>query len=166
MAISISYAYCQDTQWVLDTVKKYEVPLGYCNWTDLENKEFFAEMQEQYQNYNPNESALEKMAQLLTNQTVHIDVFFGAWCGDSREHVPHLIKIINNLEHQFNQHVDFQLIGCDRDKNSGIISDIEIEYVPTFVIYRTTDSVTSRVGTIVESPEKTLEEDLLNILQQ
>ena len=88
-----------------------------------------------------------------------ITIVFRSTCSDSREQLPRLFKILNELNYDVNS---ITLIGVDREKQ-GLSSETEglsIELVPTIIIY--IDG--SEIGRIVETPAESLEKDLLKIL--
>ncbi|MCK9338389.1 MAG: hypothetical protein M0P38_00140 [Bacteroidales bacterium] len=164
ISFSIYYGFSQEVQWEMDTVKKYEVPVGLCSWEELKGHEFYNEMSEQYAQYLPNPKVMEELSKQLFATSLHVDIYFGAWCGDSREHVPHFMKIHDDLLNNFGILLDYQIIGCNREKECGATNDEIIEYVPTLIIYKVDDSGNYPIGKIIETPEITLEEDLLKIL--
>jgi hypothetical protein len=86
-------------------------------------------------------------------------VFLGTWCSDSRHHVPRFLKVID-LARPSLQRVT--LIGVDRNKKSpaGTESRYHIERVPTFIFMKNGEEI----GRITESPQTTLEGDMLSIL--
>jgi hypothetical protein len=86
-------------------------------------------------------------------------VFLGTWCPDSRHQVPRFLKVID-LTRPSLQGVS--LYGVDRNKKSpgGTEASYHIERVPTFVFLKKG----KEIGRIVESPQTTLEGDMLSIL--
>lgn len=74
------------------------------------------------------------------------------------------MKIHDDLLNNFGILLDYQIIGCNREKECGATNDEIIEYVPTLIIYKVDDSGNYPIGKIIETPEITLEEDLLKIL--
>ena len=86
-------------------------------------------------------------------------VFLGTWCSDSRHQVPRFLKVID-LTRPSLQRVS--LYGVDRNKKSpeGTEASYHIERVPTFVFLKQG----KEIGRIVESPQTTLEGDMLSIL--
>jgi len=98
---------------------------------------------------------LEKMN--LDN--IRIKIVLGTWCPDSRREVPRFLKIIESLGYS-KEYITY--IGVDIHKD-GPVDDFEslnIERVPTFIIYRNKNEL----GRIVEYPETSLEKDMLDII--
>ena len=91
-------------------------------------------------------------------KSLSVKVFLGTWCSDSRREVPRFNNImsflnINNIEY----------IGLDRDKKSPskLEKGMDIHHVPTFIIYQNG----KEVNRIIETPVKSLEKDLIAIIQ-
>jgi thiol-disulfide isomerase/thioredoxin len=107
--------------------------------------------------YIPDDSICNKL-KAYASQLSFI-VVMGTWCSDSREHVPHFYKVMNCVGVNDSQ---IELIGTLRNKTSSHINleQLQIEYVPTVIIMHKGKVV----GKIIETPDKSLEEDLLNIL--
>ncbi len=120
---------------------------------------------EEYESYTPKPEVITELKKLLKG--VKIEVFFGSWCGDSRYHVPHFMKILH--EAGVNK-AYYKLYAVNRKKESfyGEEQGRHILYVPTF-IFINNKNVTgepAEINRIIESPvEDTLEEDMLKILK-
>ncbi|AMS26185.1 hypothetical protein AEM51_03280 [Bacteroidetes bacterium UKL13-3] len=97
----------------------------------------------------------------LYAQDVKLMVVLGTWCGDSKEHVPTLCKIALQSGITLKQ---IEFIGVDRKKHCPLpdITSLNIEYVPTIFVF--VKGILK--GKIIETPEKLLEQDLLNILSR
>ncbi len=89
-----------------------------------------------------------------------VTVFLGTWCGDSRREVPRFWKAIDlaGADVPFAIHY----IGVDRQKKepSAPVTNNDIRYVPTFIVYREG----REVGRIVEESPHGIEKDLLALL--
>lgn len=158
---SVNYLSSQSFSWIMDTEKGYEIPVGTGNCEELETGEFYAEMKEAYNDYHPDQLFLKEISEISKSyDDLHATIVFGAWCGDSREHLPHFYKVLH--ESNFLDMDRITLVACDRDKKAGDtdIGNLDIELVPTFIIY----DGDRELGRIIETPVKTLEEDIYNIL--
>jgi thiol-disulfide isomerase/thioredoxin len=157
--------YSQSFTWIYDEAKEYDIPVGKGVYDELRKGMFYSEMEEYYTLYTPDESIIQQLNQklknIVTQNNLEIDIYFGAWCGDSKEHVPALMKIVDTLSVINKNKV--VLIACDRDKNVEFmdISDAQIEFVPTFIFLING----KEIGRIVETPTRSLEEDFLYLLQ-
>lgn len=95
------------------------------------------------------------------NKPLTIEVFFGSWCPDCREHLPSFIKVIQEAA---NPNISTIFIGISRDKKepASLLQGKGVEFVPTFIIYRQGEEI----GRIVEHPRISIELDLVVILKE
>jgi len=110
--------------------------------------------------YQPKTDCLQKLKAL--QQPVRIEVFLGTWCSDSKSHVSAYFKILDMADNPLIQTV---YIGIPRDKQSRskYLPPVKnVEKLPTFLVYR--DG--KEQGRIIETPTKSVEEDLLAILNK
>lgn len=91
---------------------------------------------------------------------VKIKVFMGTWCEDSQREVPALYKILDAADFKYE---NFSIIAVTHDKKTpnGLEKGHAIEYVPTIIFIKNGDTL----NRIVEYAHKTLEQDMLTILQ-
>ncbi|MGZ5444857.1 MAG: TlpA family protein disulfide reductase [Thermoanaerobaculia bacterium] len=89
-----------------------------------------------------------------------VTVFFGTWCHASRQEVPQFLKILDVLEGQ--TPFAFEFFGVDEEKQqpAAQVQSNQIWFLPTFIVSRNG----REVGRIVEQPARTLEKDLLRLL--
>ena len=157
--------YSQSFTWIYDEEKEYDIPIEKGLYDELLNGKFYPEMEEYYDSYILNETVIQQLNQKIENiiiqSSIEIVIYFGAWCGDSKEHLPAFMKIVNALSGI--SEAQITIIACDREKKAGSldISDAQIELVPTFIF-----SIDGTIiGKIIETPAHSLEEDFLHLLQ-
>ncbi len=95
-------------------------------------------------------------------KSVSTKIIMGTWCSDSRREVPRLFKIFDKADYSDTSKI--HIICVNREKKTRVkeeIAGLEIEKVPTIILYRDN----KEIGRIVESPQESLEKDLLKILQ-
>ena len=124
---------------------------GKLTRTQLEQ---FGWFKKQYNTYKPFPAVLQ---QLTNYPKCSIMVVLGTWCSDSHELVPQLFKVGDMAGWE-----NIELIGVDRKKQCSTfdISSLGIEYVPVILVFNNK----KLVGKIVETTQKTMEEDLLELL--
>ncbi len=119
---------------------------------------------EEYDSYTPNPEKIKELRKLLKG--IKIEIFFGSWCSDSRTHLPHFLKILD--EAGMNK-TYYKMYAVSHKKESfyGEEQGRHILYVPTFIFYNN-KNVTGQnleINRIIESPVgDTLEEDMVQIL--
>lgn len=132
--------------------------LGKVNQSDLEINPYKSWYDSTYQAYNINAQYTDSLNQLISGTEIYL--FYGTWCSDSRREVPWFYKILDSLEATSYNMSSFAL---DRDKvePGGAEKGYNIEFVPTMVFKRNGEEI----GRIIEAPERSLEEDMIRILQ-
>jgi hypothetical protein len=108
-------------------------------------------------NYQPDPIQIEKLRKVTAGKDLHYKVYLGTWCDDSKKHVPAWFKIDSLLQ------LKSEYIGVDRSKQCPLTdcSSWNITLLPTIVIYKED----KEIGRIVETPKKSVESDLLEILE-
>ncbi len=116
------------------------------------------EWQKLYDGCQPDPALLASLRERIGG--ARVEVYFAFWCGDSRNHVPVFKKIVDLLEVP---DLTVEYLAVERKASPGqkyYAADKEVERVPTFIVYR--DG--REIGRIVENPQVSILEDLLNIL--
>jgi len=110
-----------------------------------------------YHAYIPQEKTLELIKPYMEN--VRIKVFLATWCSDTRRDIPALNRILDDLSYDMKS---MKMIALDRSRKSPGHEEAgyNIELVPTSIFFK--EGV--EMGRIVESPNHTLEEDILTIV--
>jgi hypothetical protein len=143
---------------VKDPILHREVLVGNCNRHGLETGLFSTWFNSQYKNYQPEAALVKEIARKM--HSTHITIVFGSWCGDSKMQVGRFYKILDEAGYTKKPKV----IAVTRSLKAGDvdISGLHIRRIPTFIVYRNG----KEIGRIVESPKKSLEADLLQILKK
>jgi thiol-disulfide isomerase/thioredoxin len=112
---------------------------------------------ESFQAYTVDKIALEPLKDLT--QETEIITIVGTWCPDCFREVPRFIKVLAHLD---NPKIKARYIGVDRNKldEAGIAAQFDFSRIPTIIVRQKGQEI----GRIVESPNLSLEQDLLKIL--
>ena len=114
------------------------------------------------ENYNahPLNKALVSQIDSLYDD-IEVTIYMGTWCEDSQREVPGFFKIIDALE--ANDQVQ-PIVGLNEDKVShdGSAEQAGVTNVPTFIFSKDGEEI----NRIVEFPIISLEQDILDILQE
>lgn len=116
-------------------------------------------------NANYDSSAIDKtqLAEIksLLQGVDSIQIFFGSWCGDSRREVPKFLRILDDAKYKNRKIIGVNNVFEDYKQSPfGEEKGMNIHRVPTFVFYKDE----TEIGRIVESPIKSLEEDMIDVL--
>lgn len=147
----------QDYKITVDEKNGEPLILGYCPASAMNDSVFLNTWTTEYNNYQPDFETLDKLEGKLDG--FMIQIVFRSTCSDSREQLPRLFKILNELNYDINT---ITLIGVNREKKglSNEAEGLDIQFVPTIIFYK--DG--SEIGRIVETPAESLEKDLLELL--
>jgi hypothetical protein len=151
--------YSQDYKIIPDEKNGEPLILGYCPASIIIDSLFKDSWTTEYNNYQPNYETLDSLEGKLRDVTIKI--VFRSTCSDSREQLPRLFKILNDLNYDVNS---ITLIGVNRQKQglSNETKELEIELVPTIIFYKDGNEI----GRIVETPVESMEKDLYGIVKQ
>jgi thiol-disulfide isomerase/thioredoxin len=127
---------------------------------ELSRGEILAQLtpyQERFDAYQPDEAVLKEFPPLP--DSLEIFAVFGSWCDDSLEQVPKFMKILDRLGVP-GEKVHWIAVNRSKQDPEGLTAGMAVERVPTFIVFRSG----REIGRIVESPKKSLERDLKQIL--
>lgn len=131
--------------------------IGKADRTGLQRSEFNDWFGPGYRDYVPNQEVIEKLKPLLKN--VEITLFMGTWCEDSHRDVPHLYKILDELNYDESKLLVYA-VSEEKITPEGYEDGKNIIQVPTIIFYK--DG--KELGRIVEYSIYTVERDMLDIL--
>ncbi len=132
--------------------------LGYINPVQLKREPHSVWFYKGYDEYHPATEAINSLNG-INREGLTIKIVMGTWCPDSRREVPRFMKVIDTWKFPADL-VTF--IGVDNGKDSPIggYGELDIQRVPTFIIYKNN----IEKGRIIENPVTSLEQDIVNIL--
>ncbi len=143
---------------VVDINTGEKMLMGYCDKKGLEKGVYGAYFDSQYDIYNPSDSYISKISDKIDE--CEITIVLGTWCIDSKKEVPHFYKVLNEAGYNDKR---VKVIAVNKRKEAILvdINDLNIERVPTMIIYKDD----KEVGRIIESPKKSHEQDLWKIIR-
>ena len=108
--------------------------------------------------YKPDETVIGQLRKIIGND-LSILIVLGTWCPDSRREVPRFMKIVEQTGFPAER---MTFVGADITKLApvGGYDTLYIERVPTFIFLKNK----VEAGRIIETPDTSLEQDMLNIL--
>lgn len=142
---------------IIDKKMSKEVLFGYCDREGLKGEVFGPYYEQEYRTYEPSLDAIKELRKLPDDWTVVI--VLGSWCSDSQREVPRFYRIFDEAGFKDSQ---LSMIAVDRNKEAGTIDleALDIQLVPTFIFYKRG----KEIGRIIETPNQSLENDMLMIL--
>jgi len=122
----------------------------------LEN---FPDWQVEVASYVPNQEVIEKLQAIPSE--IKIEIFLGTWCSDTKRNVSAYFKIMDMVDNPLFM-TTYIGIPKDNDSRKPFIEGKNIVKVPTFIV-----SIDNQEkGRIIEDPIKSVEEDLLDIINK
>jgi predicted peptidase len=124
----------------------------------------------EYFDYSPDAGLMPRLEELMSG--VEITCVIGTWCSDTEREIPRLWKILEGVGYPIDD-VEMLAVGSSKfTRDMPIPADVfewsqnvkawyDVEAVATIIITR--DG--KELGRIVESPEESLEKDLIEILR-
>lgn len=152
---------------VFDEDAQQEILLGFCNYDAFLLPQFRSWYEPEYEAYAPNHETIGRIIKVFNGETMNevgvarIRIILGTWCSDSQREVPRLLKVLDFIDFQKDK---IDIIGVNRKKiapEAGI-DEGYVDFVPTVIILFNG----SEIGRIIETPDKTLEEDILEIFSR
>lgn len=148
----------QVNQRMIDPDLDREILIGQIDLFGLKNPMFVKDWQTAQEEYSPDKMTVKELKKRFRkNKNLYLVVYFGSWCGDSREHLPHFVKLAQKTKLK---KVSYYALNRKKTLPKQDLTAFQIEYVPTFIVYIND----KEIGRIVETPEISLEKDLLKIL--
>jgi len=140
-----------------DSVAKEEFLVGIFGREQLQTGDFGQYFLEEYRNYKPCTNELQKLKTSIYDKS--ITIVLATWCHDSQIQLGRFYKILDLLDYDTRDLPNYCL---DKEKKAGDLdlSNLDLDLVPTFIFY----DGKKEIGRIVESPEFSLEKDMVNIL--
>jgi thiol-disulfide isomerase/thioredoxin len=109
--------------------------------------------------YNPKPESIATLRAVAEDVT--IEVYFGTWCPDSKAHVSEFFKVLDLADNPRLRAV-YTAVPMDRALRAPYYGGRTIEKLPTFLVF-----VGGREkGRIVETPRKSVEGDIVRILEK
>jgi len=109
--------------------------------------------------YEPDAATIERLRAI--DEPVRLQIVLATWCGDSRQHVPRLLKAITRAANP-NLSVELLSLGQDFTEPVELVQRENITNVPTVVVRRGE----KEIGRFVETPAgATIEADIADIAQ-
>lgn len=143
---------------VIDERTNKPMLIGLCDRTAFADTNFSWWFEPEYEFYEFDPAIVDTLKQIITND-ISIIIVLGTWCSDSKREVPHFIRILDEVGFDFN-YIEILCVNRKKTIDDFELSNLDIELVPTFIIYK--DKI--EVGRIIETPATTLEQDLIAIL--
>lgn len=136
-------------------IEDMPILLGVQNRKTIQSKPYSAWFTKNYM-YQPDQKSLAALNKSLDG--ISITIFMGTWCEDSQLQVPALYGILDAIKYD-SEKVTLITVSEEKETPLGLEKGMDIQYVPTIILYKNG----KELGRIVEAPVETLEADLVKI---
>lgn len=133
--------------------------VGKFTWEDWKKEAAWNDYEAE--SYKLNNEDIAKLSEYLTKYKVSFVLVSGAWCHDSEEEMPRILKVLNSAKMN-EEAIEIYGVGRQKDAKDGIRQKYEIEKVPTLIIYKNG----KEIGRILEHPDNSWERDLWQIIEE
>ena len=136
--------------------------LGRSTKEKLQQEPFAAWFNKNYMDYKIDSTTAKKLKSKLDNK--RFVIFMGTWCGDSRQEVPKIYKLLDycGVPASHIQLINLNIYDSVYKQSPGHEErGLNIHRVPDLLVYENK----TEIGRIVEKPVVSWEKDLLNITQ-
>jgi len=142
---------------VYDETAEKNILIDECNRAAFNMDEFESWFYKEYYSYKPDLDELKNIKDKFFN--FNILIVMGTWCHDSQREVPRVFKILDYMAYH---EPKIKLVNVDTKKRSNVIDTekLNIQRVPTVIVYKNK----KEVGRIIETPKESLEKDLVKII--
>ncbi len=131
---------------------------GRVSKSDFMGSKVFSWFDKEYKNYTINPDLIAQLKLKSTN--LKILIFGGTWCDETQRELPRFIKIIDEIGIQ-NSSIEMYMLDRKKQCNYFNVSIFNVTNVPTFIFFQNG----IEIGRIIESPKKSLEEDMIEIFE-
>ncbi|WP_116770970.1 TlpA family protein disulfide reductase [Maribacter litoralis] len=137
--------------------------LGEITVDALSSNTYKTWFQANFNDYKTDEEKVNSIKNKIND--FRIIIFMGTWCGDSKREVPRFIKILESIDYP-KEHL--KIVALDKRKENykkspqGEEWGLNIRRVPSFIFYKNG----REINRIIETPIRTLEDDILKIVSQ
>ena len=131
--------------------------VGTTTRSALLNDVAFSWFRKGYDGYKPTHSSIQAIAKQVPS--LHIEVFGGTWCSDTRELLPKFYRTIDEA-HIADAQISLHLVGRNKVAKDGSTTRFGISNVPIFIVLKEG----KEIGRVVESTHRSIEADIADML--
>ena len=138
---------CNDKKYLVGYYDDYASYQEVCKWEKFVDEK-----------YTPRDRWVDSLRTLDVDRPLHMRLFLGTYCGDSKKWVPRFFALQDELPQ-----MDLLIVSVDTTKKDarGLYKEVDLDKIPTFVLY----DGENEVGRIVEKPRGRLEKNLFHLLK-
>jgi len=144
---------------VQDAQLKQPIYNGLVTFEDLNKEPAFDWLKKGEKDYTPDSKTIAYLHTMLPQYTMV--VFLGTWCGDSHNLIPKFWKVMSLAAYP-EKNVTLYCVDMEKKTTGGQQKQYNIQYVPTFILYKNG----KEAGRLVESTHTSVEAELAAIIEK
>lgn len=136
--------------------KQKQYMVGYYSYEEFQQEckwENFVDV-----DYKTKEKWMDSLRSLEWKDSMHVQLFLGSYCGDSKKWVPRFYSLKDELPIAS---VDIISVDTSKKDEKGLWKTVKLEKIPTFIFYQDGQET----GRIVEKPKGRLEKNLFRLFK-
>ena len=144
---------------ILDEKRQMDILVGEVDMDGITGTVFGDYYAQEFDPYQPDEITLNSLRNSLASD-FQFTIVLGTWCSDSQREVPRMLKVLSEAGVDYDK---LKLYGVDsyKEAEGTPVASLNIEKVPTLIIFR----AGIELGRIIETPVKSIEKDVLGIVE-
>jgi thiol-disulfide isomerase/thioredoxin len=124
-------------------------------------EKFVQSIATEYNSYHPDSASMAEL-KLRWNDSLTVKVIGGNWCSDTRRELPRLCRVLDALGSDATGFGYYKVSKDKKPLQQDFASEQSVSRVPTVFVFKNG----TLLGQIVESPAKSWEKDLLELLRK
>ena len=144
---------------VKDPLSGREMLVGTIDTSILHREPFSEWFTPGYSSYQPETTTVLQLINAMAPEYSYV-IVMGTWCSDSKREVPRMMKVLDEAGVPAS-HIEIYAVDREKKARHTPVNDLHIDRVPTLIVYNMEQN---ELGRIIESPTKSIEEDLLDII--
>lgn len=150
----------QINQTEFDEKASDNILIGKANINGLKSAPFNEWFDMEFDEYRHDDSTLLTIDKDNFIDNVKITMVLGTWCSDSRREVPRFYKMLEFLDYDLDN-MTVICVNTSKTAEGTNVDQLDIQKVPTFIFYKND----LELGRIIETPQASLEKDMLEIVK-
>jgi thiol-disulfide isomerase/thioredoxin len=160
LVLFLGKSFAQDTtKTYIDKDSGQHELIGLCTRDAFKDTSYSWWWDSEYDIYSVDSTSADSLKNKLDDYK--IEVIMGTWCSDSKMQVPKLFKVLDYINFPSDS-VKIICVTRDLKTDGNELDSLDIKKVPTIILYKNGEEK----GRIVESPEVSLEKDMLKIVSK
>ncbi len=143
---------------ILDEKRQMDILVGELNLFGITKSIFSEYYIAEFESYQAEQTIIDSLI-IKHASDFQYTIVLGSWCSDSQREVPRMLKVLSDTKIDLD---NIKLFGVNSniEAKEAPVANLNIEKVPTLIVFRSG----IELGRIIETPVKSIERDILEIV--